>query len=61
MSATFNVADLSLFDVGNFDSRTNPFEETIIITQDSMTKARAKRLQDGLNACLQARFSVFHK
>ena len=28
VSATFNVADLSPFDVGDaFDSRTNPFEE----------------------------------
>ena len=28
MSATFNVSDLSPFDVGDpFDSRTNPFEE----------------------------------
>ena len=26
ISATFNVSDLSPFDVGN-DSRTNPFEE----------------------------------
>ena len=26
VSATFNVADLSLFDVGE-DSRSNPFEE----------------------------------
>ena len=25
------------------------------------TKVRAKRLQDGLNACLQTRFSVFNK
>uniref|UniRef100_A0A9I9EE64 Uncharacterized protein n=1 Tax=Cucumis melo TaxID=3656 RepID=A0A9I9EE64_CUCME len=31
------------------------------MTQGSITKARAKRLQDGLNACLQARFSVFNK
>ncbi|TYK15114.1 Zinc finger, CCHC-type [Cucumis melo var. makuwa] len=84
---------------GNFDSRTNPFEEgendkmlnneaytnsnkeenethaenswgniqiqtnqeTIIMTQGSMTKARAKRFRDELNACLQARFSVFNK
>ena len=92
VSATFNVFDLSLFDVGNFDSRTNPFkegekdnmlnseeenethagnsweniqsqtnQEAIIMTQGSMTKARAKRLQDRLNACLQARFSVFNK
>ena len=26
-----------------------------------MTKAKAKRLQDRLNACLQARFSIFNK
>ena len=31
------------------------------MTQDSMTKARTKRLQDGLNVCLQARFFVFNK
>ena len=27
VSATSNIADLSLFDVGNFDSRKNPFED----------------------------------
>ena len=43
----------------NIQSQTN--QEAIIMTQGSMTKARAKRLQDGLNACLQARFSVFNK
>uniref|UniRef100_A0A9I9EJV1 Uncharacterized protein n=1 Tax=Cucumis melo TaxID=3656 RepID=A0A9I9EJV1_CUCME len=26
------------------------------MAQGSMTKARAKRLQDGLNACLQVKF-----
>ena len=39
----------------NFPSQTN--QETIIMAKDSMTKARAKRLQDELNA----RFSVFNK
>ncbi|TYK19543.1 Transposon Ty3-G Gag-Pol polyprotein [Cucumis melo var. makuwa] len=34
----------------NIQSQTN--QEAIIMTQGSMTKARAKRLQDRLNACL---------
>uniref|UniRef100_A0A9I9ELH6 Uncharacterized protein n=1 Tax=Cucumis melo TaxID=3656 RepID=A0A9I9ELH6_CUCME len=43
----------------SIQSQTN--QEAIIITQGSMIKARAKRFQDELNACLQARFSVFNK
>ena len=48
----------------NFISQTN--QEAIIMAQGpmnqgSMKKARAKRLQDGFNACLQAKFSAFNE
>ena len=44
VSATFNVSDLSLFDVGS-DSRTNPFEEggDDMIQESSPTKASGRR------------------
>lgn len=42
----------------NFQRQTN--QAAVIRVQGSMTKAIAKRLQDGWNAYLQARFSVFN-
>ncbi|CAA2999802.1 Hypothetical predicted protein, partial [Olea europaea subsp. europaea] len=44
VSATFNVSDLSLFDVG-LDSGMNPFEEggDDMIQESSPTKASARR------------------
>ena len=41
--------------------KVKPNQEKINVTQDSMIKARAKILQEGLNACLQVKFSVFNK
>ncbi|KAH9734857.1 hypothetical protein KPL71_017535 [Citrus sinensis] len=69
MSATFNVSDLSPFDVGE-DSRTNPFEErgnyenhqgnTIKTSSDPLhihggpiTRARAKKMQAALNGLIE--------
>ena len=41
VSATFNVADLSPFDVGDaFDSRTNPFEERGNVTEEPPVQAQ---------------------
>lgn len=44
VSTTFNVSDLSLFDVGS-DSRTNPFQEggDDMIQESSSTKVSARR------------------
>ena len=39
VSATFNVADLTLFDT-NFDSRSNPFEEEGMMWTSPETPAR---------------------
>jgi len=63
VSATFNVADLSLFDVGD-DSRSNPFEErrddAIQASKDPLevlagpvTRLRAKRFKEAFNGLLQ--------
>jgi len=69
VSATFNISDLSPFDVG-VDSRTNPFEErgndenhqgnTIKASSDPLhihgspiTKARAKKMQAALNGLIE--------
>ncbi|KAH9705032.1 hypothetical protein KPL70_011714 [Citrus sinensis] len=69
VSATFNVSDLSPFDVGE-DSRTNPFEErgndenhqgnTIKASSDPLhihggpiTRARAKKMQAALNGLIE--------
>ncbi|KAH9769137.1 Endonuclease [Citrus sinensis] len=69
MSATFNVSDLSPFDVGE-DSRTNPFEErrndenhqgnTIKTSSDPLhihggpiTRTRAKKMQAALNGLIE--------
>ncbi|KAH9686162.1 Endonuclease [Citrus sinensis] len=69
VSATFNVSDLSPFDVGE-DSRTNPFEErgndenhqgnTIKSSNDPLhihggpiTRARAKKMQAALNGLIE--------
>ncbi|KAH9782171.1 ADP-ribosyl cyclase/cyclic ADP-ribose hydrolase [Citrus sinensis] len=68
VSATFNVSDLSPFDVGE-DSRTNPFEErgndenhqgTIKTSSDPLhihggpiTRARAKNMQAALNGLIE--------
>ncbi|KAH9780704.1 Endonuclease [Citrus sinensis] len=69
VSATFNVSDLSPFDVGE-DSRTNPFEErgndenhqgnTIKTSSDPLhihggpiTRARAKNMQATLNGLIE--------
>ena len=59
ISATFNVSDLSPFDVGD-DSRMNPFEERgndenqqafkdpLHIPVGSITKARSKKIKEAL-------------
>ena len=69
VSATFNVSDLSPFDVGE-DSRTNPFEEsgndenhqgnTIKTSSDPLhihggpiTRGRAKKMQASLNGLIE--------
>ena len=63
ISATFNVSDLSPFDVGD-DSRTNPFEERgndenqqafkdpLHIPVGSITKARSKKIKEALNGLI---------
>ena len=67
VSATFNVVDLSPFDVGDgWDSRTNPSQErendmnhdqVISIPQGSITRMRAKKLQQTLFTYIQAMVS----
>ena len=64
ISATFNVSDLSLFDVGE-DSRTNPFEERgndenhkafkdpLHVPVGPITKARSKKIKEALNGLIQ--------
>jgi len=69
VSATFNVSDLTLFDVGD-DSRLNPFEERgddadqpntkrnhandpLEVTIGPITRARAKKLKEALNGLVQ--------
>ena len=64
ISATFNVSDLSPFDVGD-DSRTNPFEERgndknqqtfkdpLHVPVGPITKARSKKIKEALNRLIQ--------
>jgi hypothetical protein len=69
VSATFNVSDLTLFDVGD-DSRSNPFEERgddanqtntkhnhandpLEVPIRPITRARAKKLKEALNVLVQ--------
>jgi len=63
VSITFNVVDLSSFDIGD-DSRSNPFEErvddTIQAPKDPLevlvglvTRLRAKRFKEAFNGLLQ--------
>ena len=68
-SATFNVSDLTLFDVGD-DSRSNPFKERgddadqpntmcnhsndpLEVPIGPITRARAKKLKEALNGLVQ--------
>jgi len=69
VSATFNISDLTLFDVGD-DSRSNPFEERgddtdqpntkrnhanepLEVPIGPITRARAKKLKEALNGLVQ--------
>ena len=64
ISATFNVSDLSPFDVGD-DSRTNSFEERgndknhktfkdpLHVPVGSITKARSKKIKETFNGLIQ--------
>ena len=64
ISATFNVYDLSPFDVGD-DSRTNPFEERgndenqqafkdpLHVPIGPITRARSKKIKEALNGLIQ--------
>ena len=64
ISATFNVFDLSPFDVGD-DLRTNPFEERgndenqqafkdpLHVPIGPITKARSKKIKETLNGLIQ--------
>jgi hypothetical protein len=63
VSATFNVADLSLFDVGE-DFRSNPFEEReddaiqapkdlLEVLVGLVIRLRAKRFKEAFNGLLQ--------
>ena len=64
ISATFNVSDLSPFDVGE-DSRTNPFEERgndenhktfkdlLHVPVRLITKVRSKKIKEALNGLIQ--------
>ena len=64
ISATFNVSNLSPFDVGD-DSRMNPFEERmndenqkalkdpLHIPVRPITRARSKKLKEALNGLIQ--------
>jgi len=63
VSATFNVADLTLFDT-DFDSKSNPFEERgddmdqpritskdpLYVPNGQMTRSKTKALKEALNA-----------
>ena len=67
VSATFNVVNLSSFDVGDGgDSRTNPSQEGendmnhdqgIFIPQGPITRTRAKKLQQTLYTYIQSMVS----
>ena len=64
ISATFNVSDLSPFDVGD-DSRMNPFEEMkndenqqafkdpLHVSVGPITKARSKKIKEALDGLIQ--------
>ena len=64
ISATFNVFDLSPFDVGD-DSRTNPFEvrgndenqqvlkDPLHVSVGPITKVRSKKIKEALNGLVQ--------
>ena len=64
INATFNVSDLSPFDVGD-DSRTNPFEERgndenqqalkdpLHVPFGLITRARSKKIKEALNGLIQ--------
>ena len=64
ISATFNVSDLSHFDVGD-DSRTNPLEERgndenqqafkdpLHVPVGPITKAKSKKIKEALNGLIQ--------
>ena len=64
ISATFNVSDLSPFDLG-YDSRTNPFEERsndknhkafkdpLHVPVGPITKVRSKKIKEALNGLIQ--------
>jgi hypothetical protein len=65
ISATFNVSELSLFDVGD-DSRSNPFEERgndenqqallkdpLHVPVGPITRARSKKIKEALNGLIQ--------
>jgi hypothetical protein len=73
VSATFNVSDLTLFDVGD-DSRSNPFEERgydedqpntkrnhandpLEVPIGPITRGRAKKLKEALNGLVQNIYS----
>ncbi|KAI5680892.1 hypothetical protein M9H77_02119 [Catharanthus roseus] len=64
VSATFNVADLSLFDIGDRDSRTNPFQEgeddvnrlDMQEHQGVVTRAKAKQLKSHKDQIEQEKF-----
>ena len=63
ISATYNVFDLSPFDVGD-DSRTNPFEERgnnenqqalkdpLHVPVGPITRARSKKIKEALNGLI---------
>ena len=71
VSATFNVTDLSPFDIGD-DLRTNPFQEEgndedkgttntrmadpVQVPIGPVTRARAKRFKEALNGLIQSTF-----
>ena len=65
ISATFNISDLSLFDVGD-NSRSNPFEEKgndenqhgplqdpLHVLSWSITRARAKKFKEAFSGLIQ--------
>ena len=64
ISATFNVSNLSPFDVGD-NSRTNPFEEKgndenqqplkdpLHVPAEPITRARSKKIKEALNGLIQ--------
>ena len=67
VSATFNVADLSPFDVDD-DSRSNPFEERendesyagpinkdpLVVSNGPITRSRAKKIKEAMAGLVQS-------